>query len=234
MKSILLVLLLSWPCFAADFRIKENTLRFGLAASGDKTIEFNKGAGSSNPKIRWNETSDKLQFSNDGTTFSDIGTGTGSGSSYYSGYHANDCGGWTRANTAYGDFAADATCTLNTRLSSGISASATGSVLPALSLTLPSTGIYHVCAYTGLDNTLTGGQMSIGLTDGTTMFVEQGMNAPSANQPVPIQVCGLYSASSTSVTLTIQGKIQSGTARLTAGYGGRAIGNIEWMIIGPL
>lgn len=60
-------------------------------------------------------------------------------SAYYSGYHDSTCL-WTRTNTAYGDFTADASCALVTRSSSGISAAASGSVLPALALTLPRTG----------------------------------------------------------------------------------------------
>ena len=49
--------------------------------------------------------------------------------SYYSGYHDSTCS-WSRTNTAYGAFTADATCALTQRQASGIAAAATGSVLP--------------------------------------------------------------------------------------------------------
>lgn len=56
--------------------IPNNTVAIGKTGANNKTIEFNVGkAGTStNPKLKWDNSTSKLQFSNDGTTFSDIGS----------------------------------------------------------------------------------------------------------------------------------------------------------------
>jgi len=61
-----------------------NTLKFGNGAASDKKIIINKGSGAANPAIKWNETTDKLQFSNDGSLYKDFGSGSGSGGSGFS------------------------------------------------------------------------------------------------------------------------------------------------------
>jgi hypothetical protein len=57
--------------------IPNDNLQIGKSAAGDKTIILNKGSGATNPKIKWNNTTSKLQFSNDGTNYLDIGAGGG-------------------------------------------------------------------------------------------------------------------------------------------------------------
>ena len=49
----------------------------GDGTQSDKALTFNRGG--SNAQVKWNELTDKLQFSNDGTTFKDLGTGGGGG-----------------------------------------------------------------------------------------------------------------------------------------------------------
>lgn len=51
----------------------------GDGTASDKALTFNRGG--SNAQLKWNETTDKLEFSNDGSTFKAIGSGTGSGGS---------------------------------------------------------------------------------------------------------------------------------------------------------
>lgn len=51
----------------------------GDGTQSDKALTFNRGG--SNAQVKWNELTDKLQFSNDGTTFKDLGTGGGGGGS---------------------------------------------------------------------------------------------------------------------------------------------------------
>lgn len=51
----------------------------GDGTASDKALTFNRGG--SNAQVKWNELTDKLQFSNDGTTFKDLGTGGGGGGS---------------------------------------------------------------------------------------------------------------------------------------------------------
>lgn len=44
--------------------------------SNDKVVEFNIGLGTSNPKLKWSVSGSALQFSNDGTTFLNVGSGS--------------------------------------------------------------------------------------------------------------------------------------------------------------
>lgn len=57
-----------------------NTLKLGNKTASDKKIIFDKGSGAANPLFKWDNTKGKLQFSNDGSLFKDIGSGSGSGS----------------------------------------------------------------------------------------------------------------------------------------------------------
>jgi len=61
--------------------IPNNYLSLGLTGAANKTFEFNLSApgASTNPKIRWNNSSSELEFSNDGTTFDAFGSGGGGG-----------------------------------------------------------------------------------------------------------------------------------------------------------
>lgn len=56
-----------------------NKLKIGDKTASDKVIEFDKGSGTTNPKIKWSNSSSKLQFTHDGTNFKDIGSGAGGG-----------------------------------------------------------------------------------------------------------------------------------------------------------
>lgn len=59
--------------------IPNDQLQIGKTSAGDKTIILNNAAGAANPKIKWNNTDGKIQFSNDGTNFKNIGSGSGGG-----------------------------------------------------------------------------------------------------------------------------------------------------------
>lgn len=63
----------------APATIPNNDLALGLTGATNKILEFNLTApgASTNPKIRWNNSSSALEFSNDGTTFTGIGGGGG-------------------------------------------------------------------------------------------------------------------------------------------------------------
>lgn len=56
---------------------KGNTVSVGDGTNTNKVLKFNKGASS--PEIRYNSTTGKLQFTNDTTTYKDIGSGSGGG-----------------------------------------------------------------------------------------------------------------------------------------------------------
>lgn len=156
------------------------------------------------------------------------GNGTwGSGSvtiHYYTGYHGSGCSAWTRTSSSYGAITDDASgCTLTSRLSSGITAATSGSVSPALALTLTETGKYYVCAQV----VASGGSAAIHqfrLWDGTTTIAE---NTQDTTSDITIPLCGLYNATGTSPTLTVQCKSSSGTCTIDSGASDVAI---EWAI----
>lgn len=56
---------------------KGNTISVGDGTNTNKVLKFNKGASS--PEIRYNSSTGKLQFTNDTTTYKDIGSGSGGG-----------------------------------------------------------------------------------------------------------------------------------------------------------
>lgn len=74
--TILSAFIFSATAFAAG--TTDNTFKLGKGAS-DKKIIFDRGAGSANPAVKWDEASSKLQFANDGADFKDFGSGPGGG-----------------------------------------------------------------------------------------------------------------------------------------------------------
>lgn len=64
----------------ASLEMNKGILRLGTGAAANQILEFDIGAGASNPKVRYNNSLAKIQFSNDGTSFSDVGSDTGSAS----------------------------------------------------------------------------------------------------------------------------------------------------------
>jgi hypothetical protein len=86
MKTTLskMLLLLSLSAFAtpawAVKDLRDDQVRVGVkSSSADKVIVFDTNQGAANPKIKANKSTNKLQFSQDGTNFKDIGSGAGSG-----------------------------------------------------------------------------------------------------------------------------------------------------------
>ena len=74
LTAYIATILISSPLFAA--RISDSQLELGReSAAEDKEILFNIGEGAGNPKIRANYGTKKLEFTNDGTNFSEFGTG---------------------------------------------------------------------------------------------------------------------------------------------------------------
>lgn len=58
-------------------KITSDTLRLGNKTAEDITIVFDIGNGANNPQIKWDDASETLQFSVDGTNFAIFGSGTG-------------------------------------------------------------------------------------------------------------------------------------------------------------
>lgn len=140
--------------------------------------------------------------------------------SYYSGYHDSTCA-WARTNVSYGAFTADASCALVQRQASGIGAVATGSVLPALALTLPITGTYYICASV---NSYAAGNGGLRMTDGTTVIFEANDQSTTRTTKT---LCGSYVATSLTPTISIEGKSSTGAINIDTSTTTSAI---EWTI----
>lgn len=81
LSMILALLLATTSAFAVDDILKNDKVKLGKPTNPatDKTIEFNKGSGALNPKIKLNGSTGRLQFTNNGTNFSNLGSGSGGG-----------------------------------------------------------------------------------------------------------------------------------------------------------
>lgn len=69
----LLIFLLAMPAIGAPE--PSNKFKMGDGTASNKVIEMNRGG--SNPQVRWSEADGKLQFSNDGADFKNLGSGGG-------------------------------------------------------------------------------------------------------------------------------------------------------------
>jgi len=67
-----LITFIAFISSAFAFRVTDQTLDLGTGAS-NKQLIFNKGSGSGNPRIRWNNSLSRIEHSNDGSSFSPIG-----------------------------------------------------------------------------------------------------------------------------------------------------------------
>jgi len=61
-----------------DASLSSNKLSIGDGASSDKTLEANDGSSPA-PAFKWNSTLSRWEFSNDGTSFRAVGSGSGGG-----------------------------------------------------------------------------------------------------------------------------------------------------------
>lgn len=80
----LILILVASTAFGAPAptNIQTDKINFGRPNTNNKDIVFNVNAGATNPLLRANGSTGKLQFSNDGTNFSSIGAGSGGGVNY--------------------------------------------------------------------------------------------------------------------------------------------------------
>ena len=147
----------------------------------------------------------------------------------WSGYHDSTCV-WSRTNTAFGDFTADASCALAERTNQNFgTVSASGSVLPAITFTPKKIGRYYVCA---IANAISGGTTSntwaLQLIDGASTVVAQATGYTPANGAYQASMCGIYVVTSLSAkTLTIQSKVSSSSIAISGGAVGSSV---EWSI----
>jgi hypothetical protein len=147
----------------------------------------------------------------------------------WSGYHDSTCV-WSRTNTAFGDFTADASCALTERTNSSFgTVSTTGSVLPGITFTPSRAGRYWICA---IANAVSGGTTSatwaIQMIDGASTVISQATGYVPGNGAYQATNCGLYVATNTSAkTITLQAKSSAGSLSISGGAVGSSI---EWSI----
>jgi hypothetical protein len=144
----------------------------------------------------------------------------------WSGYHDNDCS-WSRTNTAFGDPAADATCTFTelTNVSFGTVASyLSGSdKLPGIVFTPSRAGRYFVCASGRVANGTTSGNSAL-LDASTVISAVSGVSSGGSVHTM----CGVVNAASTaSKTISIQLASASAATSLGSGSPTRSV---NWSI----
>ena len=79
-KKISLWLLCLVALVTMGAKIQSDSIKFGRKIAENLTIEFDIGSAT-NPRIFWNNATNKLRFTNNGTTFFDLGSGSGGGGS---------------------------------------------------------------------------------------------------------------------------------------------------------
>lgn len=117
----------------SSFQLNQNILRFGAGAAADKTVEADQGLGATNPKLKYNNSSSKWQFSNDGSTYSDIGSGGGTGPRGY--VQVSSSNGYGSTNTKVPRYS-------NVDVNVGTSITYADSATLGNSFTINTTGIY--------------------------------------------------------------------------------------------
>lgn len=140
---------------------------------------------------------------------------------FWYGYHDTNCS-WANSGNSYDDFTADAACTLNTRQSSSITCTTTGSILPGLACAFQKAGTYEVCATFSSWQDVGGIAGQFRLWDGSSISGASIIDTVYGQ----ISLCGPSVVTGTTGTFTIQSKIASG---------GINIGNvadiaIEWSV----
>lgn len=151
------------------------------------------------------------------------------GPSSWTGFHASDCGSWSRTNTAYGDPSTDASCTLTTRTSTNFTAPTSyngASALPGLVWTPNRAGTFEVCAHVSWTLNAAG-TVGFKLYDGTTTIAERDGQTTAANSD-STTICGNYSVTTISAkSIRIETKASTGQITLNAITGASTI---EWSI----
>lgn len=96
-SSLITLLAFTTSVFAqSNTTIPTNTVTIGKTGAADKTIELNltKPGAAANPKIKYNNSTAKIQFSNDGTNYRDIGSGGGVDNKISNGDFESQTTGW--------------------------------------------------------------------------------------------------------------------------------------------
>lgn len=152
---------------------------------------------------------------------------------FWTGYHGTDCS-FARTNAAYGDPAADASCTFNSVSSKNFptvsSHTSGGNNLPGIAFTTVSAGAYQVCANANVYGGSAGHKSTIRLVDGSsTFYSDSTMVAPANQYTQNLSVCGIaYLTAGQAVVFKLEGKNDAGT--ITIGDAGAASTAVDWTV----
>lgn len=146
----------------------------------------------------------------------------------WSGYHDSTCL-FSRTNTAYGDYTADASCALVELANNNFGpVTASGSVLPAITFTPTRTGRYFITANASAGVSVSGANSAIQMTDGTTVFAQQGFSN-DGSYITAVNLQGILNVTNLSAkTITLQAKSSSGDSLIAGSYNGMAV---VWNIV---
>jgi len=152
----------------------------------------------------------------------------------WSGYHDDTCI-WSRTNTAYGDFTADATCNLVETINYNFgTVTGYGSELPGIVWTPRRTGVYNVCAVLVGSGGTADASQAYELSDLTpTVIAESGhrQESDNTNRRDSVTLCGLYEVSNfNQKTIRIRGKADNGAVQIRQGVGSAPVNPIYWSI----
>lgn len=196
----------------SSLNLNKNVFRFGDGIASDKTIISAIGLGGTDPKVRYNNTTDVFEFSNDGSTYADIGSGSGGNLYAWSGGHSSNCNFlYDGGGLTYIDSAIDASCTFTEILNKNFGSVTSqndgtpGNNKAGIVFTPPAIGVYFICAQ-AMD-VCGGGESNLSLTDGTTIIATSGCrDIGGSGYIVTSPMCGLLEISAlTSKTIKLQG-----------------------------
>jgi hypothetical protein len=147
----------------------------------------------------------------------------------WAGYHDSTCA-WSTTSTSFVTPSADGSCGFTERSNTNFgTVASTGSKTPGLTFTPLRPGKYRVCASTQLLNDTTFAYARLRLTDGTNTLGEASARSSNGSVGYPATICGIVTASNTSlVTLNLQANASSNTTLYGAYDNGTSA--IDWTI----
>lgn len=202
------------------------TGNFSYTSTGNRTFQlFGASSSSSIAILNDNTTLDRVTFRIFRSPLAaDMALSVGTSAASWSGYHDSTCN-WTRANTSFGDFTADASCALGETTNTGFgSVTASGSTLPAITFTPSSAGSYLVCANMSSIAEPGGGSANLSLQMIDNASVVMGQTSVRTDAfGVGATICGITNVASVSAqTIKIQGRASTGSVAInhsaTTGY----------------
>lgn len=108
---ILILFTVSQLSYGIPYKIQNDEMILGTPNATNKIIEFNNNTGSANPKIRLNQGTTQLEFTNDGVNYAPFGSGGGGGGGINAlqSSNFNFASGTTDWTASGGSFTTDAT-----------------------------------------------------------------------------------------------------------------------------